>query len=110
MKRAILSSLLLALLAGPVFADEQKGEAKKVKFDMLKTQHIVVEAKVNGKGPFRLIFDTGAPMMLIDNELAKASGVINDKTRRPGFAPFGMMGTPMTIKTFELGDLKAENV
>ena len=68
---------VLALLAGSARAEEKKAEPKKVKFDTLKTQHIVVEAKLNGKGPFRLIFDTGAPLMLINNKLAKEAGVID---------------------------------
>src|SRR6266404_8544193 len=110
MKAALYSATLLALLAGPVFADDKKVEPKTVKFDMLKTQHIVVDVKINGKGPFRLIFDTGAPAMLIDNHVAKEAGVIGKNARRPAFAPFGMMGEPMKMKTFELGDLKAEDV
>jgi hypothetical protein len=109
-KLAIKSTLLLALLSGPAFAEEKKDETpKKVKFTTLKTQHMVVEAKVNGKGPYRLIFDTGAPLMLVNNRLAKDAGVI-DRDSKPGFALFGMAGAPMKMKTFELGELKLENV
>jgi hypothetical protein len=110
MKAVLYSATFFALLAGPACADDTPVVPKKVKFDTLKTQHIVVEVKVNGKGPYRLIFDTGAPAMLIDNHVAKDAGVIDKNTKRPAFAPFGMMGTPMKMKTFELGDLKAEDV
>ena len=31
-----------------------------VPFEMLVTNHMLVEARINGKGPFRLIFDLGS--------------------------------------------------
>ncbi len=37
---------------------------------------MVVRARINGKGPFRLIFDLGAPITLLSNQAAEASGVI----------------------------------
>src|SRR5260370_42497222 len=110
MKAVIFAPILFGLLATPAFAQDKKAEPKKVKFDMLKTQHIVVDVKINGKGPFRLIFDTGAPAMLIDNHVAKEAGVIAKNARHPAFAPFGMMGEQMNMKTFERGARKAEEV
>src|SRR4051812_11371104 len=47
-----------------------------VPFETLPSNHMVVEAKVNGKGPFRFIFDLGAPVTLISNKAAEAAGVI----------------------------------
>src|SRR5260370_42281492 len=108
MKAVIFAPILFGLVATPAFAQDKKAESKKVRFELVKTQHIVVDVKVNGKGAFRLIFDTGAPAMVIDNELAKAAGVIDKNAKRPGFAPFGMEATPLKMKTFELGELKVE--
>ena len=36
---------------------------------------MVVNVKINGKGPYRLIFDTGAPFTLINNKIAKEAEV-----------------------------------
>jgi hypothetical protein len=80
-----------------------------VPFDLLKTQHMVVNIKVNGKGPYRVIFDTGAPVMLLNTKVAKESGLV-DKTTKPSmFNPFGSMGQ-MKIKSLEIGELKAADV
>src|SRR5262245_54892697 len=103
---------ILAVAAFPVWADEptkEKEQPKKVKFDLLKTKHIVVEVKVNGKGPYRLIFDTGAPLMLINNRIAKDAGVMEKNAKGPPLALFGAMGQ-FTIKEFQMGELKAKDV
>jgi hypothetical protein len=108
----LLFTAILAIAAFPAFADEpkkEKDEPKRVKFDLLKTKHIVVEVKLNGKGPYRLIFDTGAPLMLINNRIAKDAGVIDKNAKQPGFALFGAMGQ-FNIKEFQMGELKATDV
>lgn len=108
MKRTLMIVLILAGL--PAFADEPKDSGpKKVKFELLKSKHIAVEVKVNGKGPYRLIFDTGAPTMLVNNKLAKETGILDKDFKRPAFALFGGVGQ-FNIKEFELGALKAKDV
>lgn len=110
----------ILLLAGVWLASErpaaigQDPEKKKidespivVPFELLKSRHMVVEVKVNGKGPYRLIFDTGAPTNLMNNKIAKASGVINAKTPKPSFGLMGTMGQ-QEIKTLEVGSAKLE--
>src|SRR5262249_10520849 len=54
-------------------------------------------------------FDTGAPVTLLNNKVAKESGLFPKNFRQPLFAPFGSMGQ-FTISTLEVGDLKARNV
>jgi hypothetical protein len=119
--RAAFKLLLLAgLAAGPSAAVGQAPPEKKVEqlvdekpivvpFELLKSGHMAVQVKVNGKGPYRLIFDTGAPMNLISNKVAKEAGVIDPKGKRPGFSPFGAMGQ-MDVKTLEIGDVRAEKM
>jgi hypothetical protein len=99
--------LALALVAPTAPAAEPKPVV--VPFTLVETGHFLVDVKINGKGPFKLIFDTGAPTMLINNRLAKASGVVNSKTSRPLFAPFGAMG-PQTIGTVQIGEVTADKV
>jgi hypothetical protein len=110
MALSLTPALLLSLLAPAARAEEVKPDAKPVAvpFELLPSRHMVVKAMVNGKGPFRLIFDTGAPIMLINTKLAKEAGV-TEKGAKQAFSPFGAMGQ-FRIKSLELGDLKAEGV
>lgn len=78
-----------------------------VPFELLKTQHMTVQVKVNGKGPYRLIFDTGAPVTLINNKVAKEADVFPKNFRRPFFAFFGAMGE-FKVNLLEIGDVKLE--
>lgn len=114
MKR-YLSIICLAAFLIPAQVHAQ-GEAKKepakkivVPFEMIKTQHMVVNVKVNGKGPYRLVFDTGAPDSLVSNKVAKEAELFPKDFKKPFFAPFGSMGQTK-IKEIELGDLKAANI
>ena len=122
MKRHFL--LCAAVLLLPAWLHAQ-GETKKepekkdakhepvkkfvVPFELIKTQHMVVNIKINGKGPYRLVFDTGAPDSLISNKVAKEANVFPKDFKKPLFALFGSMGQ-MKIKELELGGLKAENI
>lgn len=77
-------------------------------FELLKSRHMAVMVKINGKGPYRLIFDTGAPTNLITNKLAKETGVLGKSDKGSG----GLFGMPMakSMDTLELGDVKLEKV
>jgi hypothetical protein len=79
-----------------------------VPFEILKSGHMAVQVKVNGKGPYRLIFDTGAPITLVNNKLAKEAGLLKGMPR-PAFTFFGSMGE-VKIKAMEVGGQKAEGV
>jgi hypothetical protein len=90
-------------------ADTPEVQPAKVPFDLLSTQHMTVMVKVNGKGPYRLVFDTGAPIILLTNKVAREAGVMPKNHKNPPFALFGTMGQ-FKIKSLELGGLKAENL
>ena len=114
--RAAFKLLLIAGLAAiPSFVVAQPAEKKPdekpivVPFELLKSGHMAVQVKVNGKEPYRLIFDTGAPMNLVSNKLAKDAGVLDPKAKKPAFAPFGMIGQVET-KTVEIGGVRAEKM
>jgi hypothetical protein len=79
-----------------------------VPFELLKSRHMAIQVTINGKGPYRVIFDTGAPTNLINNKVAKEAGVLakNDK----GGALFGAAMNAKTIKTFEVGGVKLEGM
>jgi hypothetical protein len=100
---------LLLFFPATARADEITPKPAKVPFDLLKTQHMVVQVKINGQGPYRLIFDTGAPVTLINNKIAKEAGVFPKDFKRPPFALFGSMGQ-FKMKELEVGGLKADNI
>jgi hypothetical protein len=106
--------VLLVLACGRAAADEPKKDTAKepavVPFELLKSGHMAVQVKINGKGPFRLVFDTGAPLMLVTTRLAKEAGVVKKDAKAPGLGLFNIMGEPMPIKQFEMGALKADDV
>jgi hypothetical protein len=77
-------------------------------FEILATKHMAINIMVNGQGPFRVIFDTGAPISLISGKLAQETNLVKGKQRGNSIF-FGMQG-PAVIKEFGVGDLKAENV
>jgi len=108
MKKIVL--LAFCLLPAPVLADEVPAKAKPVTvpFELLKSGHMAVQVKVNGKGPYKLVFDTGAPITLVNNKLAKEAGLLEGKGK-PAFTLFGSMGD-VKIKTLEVAGQKAENV
>jgi hypothetical protein len=88
-------------------SEPRKTEAVTVPFEMLRTGHIAVMIKVNGKGPYRVIFDTGAPISLLSSKIAKEAALEKDP-KAGGFSLFGM-GGQSKAKTLEVGDARIEN-
>ncbi len=89
----------LAVAAPP---PDDKGKVAKVPFILLPSNHMVVQAKLNGKGPYRLIFDVGAPITLLSNKAAEESGAV-DKKQKASFL-FSMRGEGK-VKDLQVGDL-----
>jgi membrane-associated protease RseP (regulator of RpoE activity) len=104
--KMFLTGLLFLVLAGWGRAGEAK--PAKVPFELLQTQHIVVNVKINGKGPYRLVFDTGAPITLLNSKIAKEAGVLDGGN--PGTDGPAVAFAIPKIKTFEMGGLKATNL
>jgi hypothetical protein len=74
---------------------------------MLRTNHMVVRAMINGQGPFQLIFDLGAPITLLSNQAGEKSGVVAADAPRAFL--FGMRGEA-AIDRLQVGDLTARDV
>ena len=87
-RRAALA-LALALLATrpapaqdypPKIAPPGQGAAVEVPYKLTGTMHVMVRLKLNGKGPFNFIIDTGAPALIMSEPVAKKSGAkLDDK-------------------------------
>ena len=71
--------LALALVASA--ADDAKnqdaapGTSFRVPYKLTNTNHYLVRVRVNGKGPFNFLVDTGAPALYVGTEAAKAIGL-----------------------------------
>ncbi|MFM7113238.1 MAG: PDZ domain-containing protein [Planctomycetota bacterium] len=71
---------LLALLAAAVIAAEPAGKKTvEVPYKLTQPKHILVRAKINGKGPFNFIMDTGAPALFFTEAVAAKAGVKADE-------------------------------
>jgi hypothetical protein len=68
-----LWSVLFLFSFGLVHAEE--GKAVAVPYKLTDTKHLMVRVKLNGKGPFNLIMDTGAPALFITKAVAEKAGV-----------------------------------
>ena len=59
-----------------------KPAEKTVKYEipyrLTATNHVLVRVKINGKGPYNLILDTGAPALFLPKDVAKKSGIEMD--------------------------------
>jgi hypothetical protein len=109
MKRLLTAALVAVFVAAAAQAGEPNARPVKVPFELIKTQHMTVMVKVNGKGPFRLIFDTGAPVTLINNKVAREAGLIKKDKKGTVMPLFPGMGQ-YKLKTLQLGDLTAKDV
>lgn len=72
---------LLGLALSPARADDTKGAPSKkdavtfeVPYRLTDTKHVMVRVKINGKGPFNFIIDTGAPALIMSETIAKKVG------------------------------------
>jgi membrane-associated protease RseP (regulator of RpoE activity) len=99
---------LLCLLSLLLPADTPPRGAVTVLFELLPTGHMAVPVKVNGKGPYRLIFDTGAPLTLLNNKIGRAAGLVKDQ-ETPLFSLLGAVNE-VTVPRLEVGRQAAEKV
>ena len=91
----------------PAPADAAQGKPASVPFELVASNHMVVRAKVNGHGPYRLVFDLGAPITLLGNKAGEESGAL-PKSAPKSFL-MGMRGEG-EIGTLEVGDLTATKI
>ena len=112
---ALIGGVVVSAAPAPPAAPAERVQPKSkaaekkatVPFEMLATNHMVIRTKINGKGPFDLIFDVGAPITLLTNKASLASGTI--KADAPRSFLFSIRGES-EVDTLEIGDLKAKDV
>jgi membrane-associated protease RseP (regulator of RpoE activity) len=89
MLRRWILALVLIGAAPVVWADEpgtKKDDAPRqaakpavIPYRLTNTHHVMVRAKINGKGPFNFIVDTGCPVLIVSGEVGKKLGLSADK-------------------------------
>jgi hypothetical protein len=84
MKRAWLLALFVLGAAPLTWADEpepkkdapkKESKAVLVPYRLIDTHHIMVRLKINGKGPFNFIVDTGCPVLIVSGPVGKKLGL-----------------------------------
>jgi len=113
MKRCVplLAAVFAAAWMAPARADEWKAKPVVVPCELLKTRHMAVQVRINGKGPYRLIFDTGAPVSLISNKVAKQTGLLKGAPPQSFLEKLlGGGGRPAKVEKLEVGTAKAADV
>lgn len=109
----LLGGIACFLLLRPAHADQpsvkpiEKPTVKPivVPFETLKSGHMAVNIKVNGKGPYRVIFDTGAPINLLNNKLAKEADLLKNTPK--SVLPFVGTIAEVKVKALEVGGANA---
>jgi Aspartyl protease/PDZ domain len=79
MMRCCFTAIMAVAAVG--FHDGPNPAAKPTTCELLSTKHLAVSAKINGQGPYRLIFDTGSPVVLLTTKVAREAK-IGESTRK----------------------------
>lgn len=112
MRTKLLLAAVILGFALPCSAQEPIKPADKpttVAFVLLPSRHMLLDVKVNGKGPYKLIFDTGAPINLLSTTLAKDAGLIKKKGGGGFGGLFGGMNQ-IDVDKLEVGGVTAEKL
>jgi PDZ domain/Aspartyl protease len=110
MTRRSLVVAALVIVGSSAPAPAAEPAPVSVPFEILKkgeilSGHMAVEAKINGKGPFRLIFDTGAPVNMFSVRIAKEADLLGPKIKRPKNVSPLSAAQQVLIDKMELGGL-----
>jgi hypothetical protein len=91
----LLTGFCLIAFSFRLSAEEAKktmGKTHQVPYRLTDTYHVVVRAKINGKGPFNFILDTGAPFLFVSTAVAKKLGIEPDQKGLNTFDRFEIEG------------------
>jgi hypothetical protein len=84
-----LLSAIVGLATDAPKADPEVGKSYRVPYRMTETNHFLVRVRVDGKGPFNFLVDTGAPALFVGAEAARKIGLKPDPEEY--FTPIGRL-------------------
>ena len=114
MGHCFLNAVLLFMVLRMPFAQAapsvppQSATASTVPLTVLQSGHVALEARLNGKGPYRFILDTGSPITFVDVDTALATGLI--KGIKPTTAPSLLPVSMTSAGTIKVGQEVVSNV
>jgi hypothetical protein len=92
-------------------APSRAAETHVIKFDILDSGHMSVPVNINGKGPFKVGFDTGSPITFISTKLGKELGLMQEGGgQNPMMGAMGMNFGGQSRATLGIGAAAAKNV
>ena len=102
---------MLALLATALVAQAPAAPAVTVPFTLLPSRHMLMAVSLNGRGPYNLIFDTGAPLNLVNTRVARDAKLARSKGGLSGGFGFGLLNVQQVdVGTLKVGDATAEKL
>jgi serine protease Do len=72
---AVTAAMAFDPPGAPQARDPQIGRSFKVPYRLTDTNHFLVRVRINGKGPFNFLVDSGAPALFVSTETAKKIGL-----------------------------------
>jgi hypothetical protein len=97
---------LTSLHCRPAYADEPGMVSAPL--EVLPSGHLALKIGINGKGPFRMILDTGSPVTLLGGNAAQRAGLLSAADLKQPVL-MGMRGQ-FTVKTIKIGTLTAKAI
>jgi serine protease DegQ len=91
--RFSLCAVAIFLGTAPAWADDKPApKSYSIPYKLTFTNHVMVRAKINGKGPFNFIVDTGAPALFVATKVAEKVGTKPDRNGWGTFDKFELEG------------------
>jgi hypothetical protein len=98
MRRFWTCAAVVTLCLVPTAGAEEKPKTYQVPYRLTVPKHILVRAKINGKGPFNFLLDTGAPALFVSTRVCKKLGVEPDRKGWGSFDRFEIEGGVVVAK------------
>ena len=104
-------ALVLAAAVGGIAQAPPADAGVSVPFTLLPSRHMLLSVKLNDTGPYNLIFDTGAPLNLVNTRVAKAAKLAKAKGGLSGGFGFGLLNIQQVeVGSLAVGDATAEKL
>src|SRR5213593_1740587 len=87
-----LGAICFAPAAGAFEVTAPPAKVIQVPYRLTDTKHVMVRAKINGKGPYNFIVDTGAPALFVSTAVCKKLDIEPDKKGWGTFDKFEIEG------------------